>query len=297
VQKLDTMQKLDAVLADDLVGASVVPGFRQLQVLIVEDDPADLALIERALRRMTDFEAQITVSGSIAAARQTLRLAPFDIVLVDHALGSESGLGLAPSPAGRGLPCPAILVTGLLTPELKTVALHRGFSACIEKDELTPRILEAIVGQAITAHRLQQQVDRLESQLTAPDLQQTGSPDVFDLRGLLLDVLAGLGSGRAGDGERRLTVTLDMTGRGVLVRGDELEVSAALERVLAKELAGRLPGRSVDIRLETDDAHARILTIESPEGVNCGPLSGGGEEYPGSVIAALPLAVRLKCHA
>jgi len=297
VQKLDTAQKLDAVLADDIVGAAVVPGFRQLQVLVVEDDPADLALIERALRRMTDFEAQITVSGSIAAARQTLRLAPFDVVLVDHALGSESGLGLAPSPAGRGLPCPAILVTGLLTPELKTVALYRGFSACIDKDELTPRILEALVGQAITAHRLQQQVDRLESQLAAPDLQPTGSPDVFDLRGLLLDVVAGLGTGRAGDGERRLTVTLDMSGRGVLVRGDEQEVSAALERVLAKELAGRLPGRSVEIRLEADDAHARILTVEAPEGVSWRSGGSAGEEYPGSVIAALPLAARLKCHA
>jgi CheY-like chemotaxis protein len=267
------MLKLDHIgyEADGSAGTSYrhgdreVAAIRTLHVLVVEDDPADLALIERALRRMTTFDVHITATGTVEAARRALKLSSFDLALVDQTLDDAAGTTLLPAAGARVLGCPAILVTGLLTADLHHEALQRGFSACLEKDELTPRILEAIIGQAITLHALHEQIARLEA--TAPVTKAVPGaqfPDVCDAEAMLLDAVAGLQTRPDIEIQQAIALSLRLGSAPLLVSAAEGDL---LKEIQSRLLAWIFNGGSrgpVNLRVEHDDSEARIVVVDGP---------------------------------
>jgi len=241
--------------------------FAALQVLVVEDDPGDFALVERAIRRMATYEAQITTTGSVDAARKALRLGRFDIILVDHTLHDSTGLSLMPEKGAAALGCPAILVTGLLTSELDATALELGFSACIDKDDITPRVLEALVRQAIEAHRLRQ--DLAARPRADQRLRVVGSKprDVIDLEAVLVDTLADLRTEVSIDGSRRLAVSMRLGRRTPKVVGDEGAVVATLQSRLVSWLLASPPDEPLTLRVEEDADVARVVAHGARDGL------------------------------
>lgn len=231
--------------------------FERLSVLVVEDDPADFALVDRALRRMTRFEAHVTLCGSVESARQALKLTTFDLVLADQSLDDASGLSLMPSGGAGALGCPAILVTGLLTSDLNHAAIDRGFAACIEKDELTPRVLEALIRQTLTGFKLQRQLARAggDGQSNAVTLPEHISP-----HSLLLDAVSELLPQCEVDVPKRLVLTLDFEpGSATHLRVDTLALLRDVQSAMAAWLFGPQDHRTLELKVVPASDEMRIV--------------------------------------
>lgn len=94
------------------------------------------------------FEVQVTLAGSIAAGHFALKAGDIDVVLlaegaVEGAL--EFARHLAAAPDGP----PVILMSPLLATEVEYEALSFGVAACIETSELTPRVIETYIRNAL----------------------------------------------------------------------------------------------------------------------------------------------------
>lgn len=133
---------------------------RHLSVLVVEPAADDVALIDHALRRMPWFEAHVTVAGTAEAGRFALRAADVDVALIacDDA---AAGLDFARELLGDGEAPPVILTSKCLDTETEYDAIGFGVAACIGKDEITPRVLENYIRQALWRRAAVQQLTAL----------------------------------------------------------------------------------------------------------------------------------------
>ena len=78
-----------------------------LRVLLLDGDPADLRLVERALHAMRGVTADVRACGAPAEAAEVLAEGPIDVVLSEPELGRAAGLlgeqvGAGPIAAGGG---------------------------------------------------------------------------------------------------------------------------------------------------------------------------------------------------
>lgn len=127
---------------------------KSINVLVVEDEAVDFALMERSLNRLTGFKADVTFASSLPEARIAARKKKFDTALVDFFLRGECGLDLVPELASRGTGCAPILVTSELTQAVYHRAINGGAIACLAKDKLDPQLLESAIRQGLENQRL-----------------------------------------------------------------------------------------------------------------------------------------------
>lgn len=106
---------------------------RNLQVLLVEDDPGDHFLVKKTLSKAQTFNVKLDWVSSIADARIMLESALHEIILIDNFLGSESGLDLVRERRARGDMRPYILLTGQGGHELDLAAEDAGASDFLHK--------------------------------------------------------------------------------------------------------------------------------------------------------------------
>ena len=109
---------------------------RQLQILILEDRPADAELVMRELR-----QAGIPFAGKCVASEADflaqLRDNPPDLILADYSLPSCDGLSVLAASQKERPEIPFIFVSGALGEEAVIEALHRGATDCVLKQRLS----------------------------------------------------------------------------------------------------------------------------------------------------------------
>ena len=128
----------------------------RLKILVVEDDAATSAMIERCLMHIAAFEPQIAVAGTLKAAQFALGADDFDIVLIDEdmlPLAGPDWLQVLGNPSER---CATVLLTGLLTGDgFAASAPSTGdssASAYLAKDNLSPKRLQTTILTAVREH-------------------------------------------------------------------------------------------------------------------------------------------------
>jgi two-component system sensor histidine kinase UhpB len=120
-----------------------------LHILVVEDNPGDLFLLQEFLRS-SDLEiAQIYPAGHLAEARQILNQERIDLVFLDLSLpdsfGLESYIGLQ-SYAAR---VPIILLTGLTDTKIAPQALVMGAQDYLIKGDFDEKLLARAVRYSV----------------------------------------------------------------------------------------------------------------------------------------------------
>ena len=118
------------------------PSFRTINVLMIETGGAtsSSSIVEQCLRYMTRFECRIAQAGSLAAAQFALHADTFDLVMAD-----EHCLDLIAASA-----VPAIVTTSHQSSEAMRKALKAGALYCLPLIDLSPRLLETAISQALS---------------------------------------------------------------------------------------------------------------------------------------------------
>jgi DNA-binding NtrC family response regulator len=107
----------------------------KLQVLLVEDNPADADLLLDILR-LDGFDGATTIVKTVDEFRRRVREEVPDIILADYNLGDWKGVEALDMLHRDGLDIPVIMVTGGLG-EVKAVdCIKRGATDCALKDRL-----------------------------------------------------------------------------------------------------------------------------------------------------------------
>jgi hypothetical protein len=119
------------------------PTFRTINVLMVETqgNAASSSMIEQCLRYMVGFECMIAHAGSSAAAEFALQADSFDLVVTD-----EHNLDLVAAYSA----VPTIIVANRPSSETTRKALVAGAMHCLPLIDLSPRLLETAINQALS---------------------------------------------------------------------------------------------------------------------------------------------------
>lgn len=116
----------------------------RVKVLVVAADTTDAHAIIVAVRHMVPFEAQLTSTATIAAARFALRSDAFDLVIVGPGADGRPSTDVLAAAAE----CGAKAVIQLLhTPSRKEARSARAHGAtdCIQMDQLSPARLQRVI--------------------------------------------------------------------------------------------------------------------------------------------------------
>lgn len=113
---------------------AVPVGAGTIRVLVADDDPTILRLVETALPLTApDIEVVGTEQHADALQEAIARLKP-DLVMVDHHFDARDGIEVGRELARNESAPVLVLWTGTLTAEMRNSAVAAGFKAVVEKD-------------------------------------------------------------------------------------------------------------------------------------------------------------------
>ena len=119
---------------------------RYLNVLLIEDSPADAKLEIRQLRH-SGFEVSADVTETEAGFIERVRSKAYDVILADYKLSQWTGIEALDVLRKEGLEIPVILVTGAVGEETATEWIKRGIADYVLKDRLAR--LPSVVQRAL----------------------------------------------------------------------------------------------------------------------------------------------------
>ena len=141
-------------------------GSRVFRLLFLEDDAADLELIQRELRNGgVRFEGEAICRPEDFVAR--LRQRGWDAVLSDFRLPGWTGLDALEELKRSGADIPFLLITGTLGEEKAVECMRQGMTDCILKDRLAR--LPAAVRQAVDLKEIRERQGRIAEELWASE--------------------------------------------------------------------------------------------------------------------------------
>ncbi len=139
---------------------------RVFRLLFVEDDPADLELVQRELRTGgVPFQGEVVSQPDWFFER--IRETSFDAVLSDFRLPGWNGMDVLRELRGLGLEIPFLLITGTLGEEKAVECMRLGVTDCILKDRLGR--LPLALRNAVDACELRERQRRIAEELWASE--------------------------------------------------------------------------------------------------------------------------------
>jgi PAS domain S-box-containing protein len=152
-----------------------------LNILLVEDNPGDIRLLQEILLEVTSVKCQITPAMTLAAALQQLSSAKvrFDVILLDLSLPDSRGLASFLNLHRQAMSIPIVVLTGSDDENLALTAMQQGAQDYLIKGQVDSHLLLRSIRYAIERERteaaLRQTKIELERRVVerTRDLQQT----------------------------------------------------------------------------------------------------------------------------
>jgi len=116
---------------------------RHINLLVVDDDPQALPLVEMALMD-AHFERDIEIACTVTAGLERIKADEHDLYLIDHRLPDGTGINLIHEAKKAGITKPFILMTGYGSGALDEAAFHEGAADYVEKHLLAAHLERAI---------------------------------------------------------------------------------------------------------------------------------------------------------
>lgn len=132
------------------------------KVLIIDDDPADVAIVQDILRDIYGSGYGLASAHSWESGTEALLNAEYELCLVDYYLGGKTGLDMIGNLTQQGIRPEFILLTGNDDMEVDLAATEAGASDYLVKDNLNARVLERSIRYSLELARRRR---RIEAQL------------------------------------------------------------------------------------------------------------------------------------
>jgi signal transduction histidine kinase len=136
-----------------------------VRVLLVDDDEDEYLLVRRYLSHARTGSFQVNWVPSIEAALGEMEGERYDVCLLDYQLGEQTGLELLREMRNRGYDLPVVLLTGHGSLELDLSAMESGAFEYLEKNELTPSMLERTIRYTLAAHKARMDLRKANEEL------------------------------------------------------------------------------------------------------------------------------------
>ena len=214
-------------------------------VLVVDVSPFDRQLVRGLLQQNTDWT--VSFAGDGAAALDSIRTSPPDIVVTDLQMPEMTGLELVTVVRKSFAQIPVVLMTGKGSEEIAVEALHAGAASYVPKRALSTMLVDTV--RRVLASF---QEDRHRSELMKRAIVRAESFEIENDVNLLLSL------------SRHLQQTLGEAWS--LDRTDRLRIGTALEEALLNALYhGNLGVRSELKEIDHDEfyrqANQRRVTL------------------------------------
>lgn len=137
----------------------------KISLLVVEDNPADAALVGEYLLGMTDCTYKLETVETLTEALSFLSKRNFDLVLLDLSLPDSSGIDTVRTVIGKHPRVAIIVLTGLQDNEVALQAVRFGAQDYLEKRQLSPGILQRSISYSLERKKILREKDNLLADL------------------------------------------------------------------------------------------------------------------------------------
>jgi PAS domain S-box-containing protein len=146
-----------------------------VRVLLVEDDPTQIALISALLARNLGMESEIKIASRLSAALEHLAAGEFDIVLLDLSLPDSGGIGTFLKIHEAAPTIAIVVLTGTDDEELALDTMARGAQDYLVKGSVDGRLLVRSIRYSLYRVRSEEALNEQRQRL---HLMMESIPDV-----------------------------------------------------------------------------------------------------------------------
>jgi PAS domain S-box-containing protein len=148
-----------------------------LKILLIEDNPGDIRLLQEILREVTTTRCQITPVMTLAAAIAQLSTAAeniqFDVILLDLSLPDSQGIASFIDLRDRVANIPIIVLTGSDDQNLAILAMQQGAQDYLIKGQVDSNLLLRSIRYAIERERAEMALRQSKSELEQRVIERT----------------------------------------------------------------------------------------------------------------------------
>ncbi|HBI16511.1 MAG TPA: hypothetical protein DDY20_13565 [Desulfobulbaceae bacterium] len=138
----------------------------KLSILIIEDNPADVVLIQEYLSEVPNFSYELREAATLESALGLLSHDDFDVVLLDLSLPDSSGLDTVRSLITQFPEIAVIVLSSLQDEEVALMSVRYGAQDFLEKRLLSPTMLFRSIIYAIERKRTLREKEELLNDLS-----------------------------------------------------------------------------------------------------------------------------------
>ncbi len=139
----------------------------RVKILIIDDDEEDAKIALEYLLKSEYYSFEVSWESDSKRARQQMLQGDFDVFLIDYQLGAVNGLDLIKESQRQGVLKPFILLTGQGDLTIDLDASEFGAADYLDKDGLTPLLLERSIRYAITQSKIIRTLSKKEREYSS----------------------------------------------------------------------------------------------------------------------------------
>ena len=127
---------------------------KKINILLIEDNAADVRLIDELLKKSPDFIYQMKSYVRLSEGLESLKKNDFDIMLLDLSLPDSDRRSTLEVVLEYTPMIPIIILTGLDDKEIALTSLKKGIQDYLVKDELSTNLLTRSILYGIERHKI-----------------------------------------------------------------------------------------------------------------------------------------------
>lgn len=146
--------------------SDATPPIRQLNILVVDDDPVDRMTLLRALKR-SKLDPKIQEAMDIKSGLEAIRTSLFDVLILDHILPDGKSVDFLRWLRDAGIRLPVVVTTGYGDEMLVADLLKTGAADYLPKDKITTNSITRAISHAIRIHKAKEEKLKKDTLLEA----------------------------------------------------------------------------------------------------------------------------------
>jgi PAS domain S-box-containing protein len=135
---------------------------KKVEILLFEDNPGDVGLIEEILEELADFPYELKTVETLSEGLNLLKERPFDVILSDLGLPDSNGIDTFLGIYLRNSQIPIIILTGINDEKIGIDAVKKGAQDYLVKGQVEGRLLNRSIRYSIERKKAEEELKKSE---------------------------------------------------------------------------------------------------------------------------------------